>query len=63
MYWIDSYIGLLDLITTDIGKNFINKEFKYYVTTLRITTKSVLIKSHNSIRMVERYHGPLQQAY
>ena len=27
------------------------------------TTKLVPVKSHNSIGMVECYHGPLQQAY
>jgi hypothetical protein len=27
------------------------------------TTKSVPVESHNSIRMVERYHSPLQRAY
>jgi hypothetical protein len=51
------------LITIDTGKNFISKEFKHYTATLKITTKSVLVKSHNSIEMVEHYHGLLQQAY
>ena len=27
------------------------------------TTKLIPVKSHNSIGMVERYHGLLQQAY
>ena len=27
------------------------------------TTKSVTAESHNSIGMVERYHGPLRRAY
>jgi len=27
------------------------------------TTKLVPVELHNSIRMVERYHGPLQRAY
>ena len=27
------------------------------------TIKSVLVELHNSIRMVERYHGLLQRAY
>ena len=63
MCWIDSYLELLDLITTDIGKNFISKEFKYYAATIGATIKLVLVKSHNSIRMVERYYSPLQRAY
>ena len=63
MYWIDSYLGLLDLITTDAGKNFVSKEFKYYAATIGVTTKLVPVESHNSIGMVERYHGPLRRAY
>ena len=59
MYWINSYLGLLDLITTDTGKNFINKEFKYYVITIGATTKSVPVKLHNFIEMVKRYYSLL----
>ena len=51
------------MITIDAKKNFISKEFKYYATTLEITIKLVLVKSHNSIKMVERYYSSLQQAY
>jgi hypothetical protein len=59
MCWIDSYLGLLDLITIDIGKNFVSKEFKYYAATLGITIKLVLVELYNSIRMVERYYSLL----
>ena len=63
MCWIDSYLGPPDLITTDAGKNFVSKEFKHYAATLGVTTKPVPVESHNSIGMVERYHGPLRRAY
>ena len=63
MCWINSYLGLLDLITIDARKNFISKEFKYYAATLGVTTKSVPVELYNSIGMVERYHSPLRRAY
>ena len=51
------------MITINTRKNFISKKFKYYTATLEIIIKSVLVKSHNSIKMVERYYGLLWQAY
>jgi hypothetical protein len=30
---------------------------------LRTITKSVPVKAHNSIRIVEQYHGPLRRVY
>ena len=63
MCQIDSYLGPPDLITIDAGKNFVSKEFKHYAATIGVTTKSVPVKSHNSIGMVERYYGLLRQAY
>ena len=53
MCWIDIYLGLLDLIIYNIGKNFISKEFKQYVNTIGINIKGVLIKAYNSISMVK----------
>src|SRR5450432_3776685 len=61
--WIDTYLGPPDLIVHDAGKNFISKEFKQYASILGINTKAVPVEAHNSIGMVERYHGPLQRAY
>ena len=60
MCWIDTYLGPPDLITSDGGKNFISKEFREYANTMGICTKAVPVEAHNSIGMVERYHGPLQ---
>jgi hypothetical protein len=61
--WIDTYLGPPDMITYDAGKNFISKEFKQYAMTLDTTTKGVPVEAHNSIGMVERYHGPLRRVY
>ena len=63
MCQINSYLGPPDLITIDTKKNFVSKEFKYYAVIIGVTIKSVLVKLHNSIGMVECYYGPLQQAY
>ena len=59
MYQIDSYLELPDLITIDARKNFINKKFKYYAITIGVNIKSVLVKSHNSIKIVKRYYSLL----
>ena len=53
MYWINIYLGLLNLIISNIEKNFISKEFKEYINTIGICTKVVLVKAHNSIGIVE----------
>jgi len=63
MCWIDTYLGPPDLITSDAGKNFVSKEFKEYANTIGIRTKAVPVEAHNSIGMVERYHGPLRRVY
>ena len=63
MCWIDTYLGPLDLITSDAGKNFVSKEFKEYANTMGIRTKAVPVEAHNSIGIVERYHGPLRRVY
>jgi hypothetical protein len=53
MCWIDTYLGLLDLVTHNAGKNFVSKEFKEYANTMGIHMKAVLVEAHNSIGMVE----------
>lgn len=63
MCWIDSYLGPPDMITSDAGKNFASKEFKEYAGTMGIRTKVMPVEAHNSVGMVERYHGPLRRAY
>jgi hypothetical protein len=61
--WIDTYLGPPDNITTDAGKNFISKEFREYASTFGIRTKAVPVEAHNSIGIVERYHGPIRRIY
>jgi len=63
VYWIDIYLGPLDMIAHNIRKNFISREFKQYAINISTTTKSVPIEAHNLISIVERYHGPLQCIY
>jgi hypothetical protein len=61
--WIDTYLGPPDLIAHDAGKNFVSKEFKLYAKAMGVLTKSVPVEAHNSIGLVERYHGPLRRIY
>jgi hypothetical protein len=63
MCWIDTYLGPPDQITTDAGKNFASKEFDQYATALGIKVKIIPVKAHNSVGMVERYHGLIRRAY
>ncbi len=56
MCWINSYLGLLDLITHNARKNFVSKEFKEYANAIGARTKAVPVKAHNSISIVEQYH-------
>ena len=56
MLWmcqINIYLGPLDLVIYNIGKNFISKEFKQYINTIGINIKGVLVKAYNSISIVE----------
>jgi hypothetical protein len=63
MCWIDTYLGPPDHIVSDAGKNFVSKEFKEYANTIGIRTKAVPVKAHNSVGIVEQYHGPLRRIY
>jgi hypothetical protein len=56
-------LGLLDLITSNTGKNFVSKEFKEYTNTISIRTKVVLVETYNSISIIERYYSPLRRVY
>lgn len=61
--WINTYLGPPDMIVHDAGKNFVSKEFKQYAGTMGVTTKTVPVEAHNSIGIVERYHGSVRRAY
>ncbi len=57
------YLGLLDIVIYNTGKNFVLTEFKQLANIMIIMTKEVLVEAYNSIRLVEQYHIPLRQAY
>jgi hypothetical protein len=51
------------MIIYNTGKNFISKKFKQYTVNISIITKSVLVKVHNLISIIERYYSLLRQIY
>jgi hypothetical protein len=53
------YLGLLNIITYNTGKNFVSKEFKEYTVIISIITKGMLVKAYNLIKIVECYYGLL----
>ena len=61
--WIDTYLGPPDQITTDAGKNFASREFNQYATAIGTKIKIVPVEAHNSVGIVERYHGPIRRVY
>ena len=63
MCWINTYIRPPDIITYNIKKNFISKDFKYLAIIMGITTKIVLMEAHWLIRKVEHYYIVLYRTY
>jgi len=59
MCWINIYLGPPNIIIYNVGKNFISKKFKQYATILGIAIRSVPIKAHNLVKIVECYYSPL----
>ena len=51
------------MIIYDTKKNFISKDFKYLAIIMGITTKTVLVETHWSIKKVKRYYTVLRRAY
>ena len=47
------------MIAYNIKKNFISREFKQYVVNIGTIIKSILVKAHNLIGIIECYHSPL----
>ena len=39
------------------------KKFKHYADNMSITVNIMSMKTHHSIEMIERYHGPLRKIY
>jgi hypothetical protein len=63
MYWINTYLGPLDVVVYNIGKNFVSKEFKEYTVIIGIITKGVPIETYNLIKIVKCYYSLLQRVY
>ena len=61
--WINTYLGPPDMMAIDAGTSFKSAEIRQNAGSQGITLKDVPIESHNSIGMVERYHGPIRRAY
>jgi hypothetical protein len=61
--WIDTYLGPFDCIVYDAGKNFVSKEFRQFAALMTVLIKTVLVKAHWSIGLVERAHLVLRRAY
>ncbi|KAI0994365.1 hypothetical protein K3495_g13815 [Podosphaera aphanis] len=59
--WIDIYNGPPEIIVHDAGSNFSSHEFRQYAASMKIITKEVPVEAHQSIGVVERYHGPLRR--
>jgi hypothetical protein len=53
---MDTYLGPLNQITINAGKNFISKEFDSYAIAISIKVKIVLVKAYNFVGIVECYY-------
>ena len=63
MYQINTYLGPPDQIIADAGKQFTTKEFAQLANTIGTKVKIVPIEAHNSVGIVERYHGLVRRTY
>ncbi len=61
--WIDTYLRLSDVIIADADKQFVAREFKQYADNMRITMKTIFVKTQHSIEMMKRYHDSLRRVY
>lgn len=59
--WIDAYLGPLDVIVHDAGKNFMVSAFAGNADMLYIATEPVPVEAANSMSIVDRYHAPLRR--
>ncbi len=61
--WVDTYLKSFDVITADVDKQFVAREFKQYAVNMKITIKTISIETHHSIEMMKRYHDSLRRMY
>jgi hypothetical protein len=57
------YVSLPDFIATNVGKNFVSKEFVNNTKTIAIKINKVPVKAHNSISKVEQYYAAICCAF
>jgi hypothetical protein len=53
IYLIDTYLGPLDNIIHDIGKNFVSVEFRQYTKSIVIQVQEIPVKTYNFIRKIK----------
>jgi hypothetical protein len=63
IYWVDTYLGPLDNIIHDAGKNFVSIEFKQYAKFMVIQVTEMPVETYNSIGKIERYYILLRRVY
>jgi hypothetical protein len=61
--WIDIYLRSSDIITADADKQFVARKFKQYADNMKITIKTIFVKTHHLIEMMKRYHDLLRRVY
>ena len=61
--WIDVYLRLFDYIHHDANKNFMNRKFRQYCSIINIVIKTMFVKIHWSIEIVEKYHSIFRRTY
>lgn len=57
------YLGLPDVIAYDAGKSLYGKAFCQKCRSTSTATKSVPVKSANSMTVVERYPAPVRKSF
>lgn len=62
-YWIDTYLGLLDIITYDAGTNFDFTKFWIEAKILSITCYQISVEAHCSIKKNEKCHVFIRCTY
>jgi hypothetical protein len=63
IYWVDTYLGPLDNIIYNTGKNFASIEFRQYTKFIVIQVIEAPVEAYNSIGKIERYYTLLRQVY
>jgi hypothetical protein len=63
MCWVDIYLGLLDNIIHDIGKNFVSIKFRQHAKSIVIQITEIPVEAYNSIGKIKQYYIFLQQVY